>query len=256
MRVISVASGKGGVGKTTAVANLGIILASKYKKNVILMDCNITTPHLGLYMGIDHHPVTLNHLLKGKARVSDAVYPHHSGVKVIPSSLSLKDLDGVDVANMKQVINKIKRAYPETDFLIIDCAPGLGREAMAGIRSSEEILYITTPYFPIVVDMVKCNQVASELGLKKIGAVVNMKNNNKHQLSDIEIEHISEIPVIGTVPHHQDVLKSLHKRIPVSIHSPRSIASLEFERIAAKIAGEKVPPGGFVGLVLRIFEQN
>ncbi|MBU4451695.1 MAG: hypothetical protein KJ851_02760, partial [Nanoarchaeota archaeon] len=62
--------------------------------------------------------------------------------------------------------------------------------------------------------------------------------------------------IIGSVPHHHDVLKSLHKRIPVSIHSPRSIASLEFDRIAAKIAGEKVPTGGFLGLVLRIFEQN
>jgi len=254
MRVISVVSGKGGVGKTTAVANLGIILASKYKKNVILVDCNITTPHLGLYMGIDHHPVTLNHVLKGKARVSDATYPHHSGAKVIPSSLALRELDGVDVSNMKSAINKIKKEYPQTDFILLDCAPGLGREAMAGMRASDEILYVTTPYFPIVVDMVKCNQVAGELGLKKVGALINMKKNNKHELSDIEIENIAEIQVIGTVPLHNDVLKSLHKRIPGSIHSPRSIASLEFTRVAAKLAGERVPRGGFAGLMLRIFE--
>lgn len=254
MRVISVVSGKGGVGKTTAVANLGVILASKYKKNVILVDCNITTPHLGLYMGIDHHPVTLNHVLKGKARVSDAVYPHGSGAKVIPSSLALKELDGVDVANVKSAINRIKKEYPETDFIILDCAPGLGREAMAGMRSSEEILYVTTPYFPIVADMVKCSQVARELGLKPLGAVLNMKKGNKHELSAFEIENIAEIPIIGAVSLHHDVLKSLHKRIPVSIHAPFSKVSLEFTRVAAKIAGEKAPPEGFLGMVLRIFE--
>ncbi len=254
MRVISVVSGKGGVGKTTAVANLGVILASKYKKNVILVDCNITTPHLGLYMGIDHHPVTLNHVLKGKARLSEAVYHHPSGAKVIPSSLALRELDGVDVANIKSTINRIKKEYPETDFIFLDCAPGLGREAMAGMRSSEEILFITTPYFPIVADTVKCNQVANELGLKSLGIVLNMKKGNKHELSAIEVEGIAEIPIIGSVSLHHDVLKSLHKRIPVAIHSPLSKASLEFVQIAAALAGEKVPKSGFFGMILRIFD--
>lgn len=254
MRVISVVSGKGGVGKTTAVSNIGAILASKYKKNVVLVDCNITTPHLGLYMGIDHHPVTLNHVLRGKAKLSEAVYNHPSGAKVIPSSLALKELDGVDVANVKATINKIKKEYPQTDFIILDCAPGLGREAMAGMRSSEEILYITAPYFPIVADTVKCSQVANELGLKPLGIILNMKKGNKHELSSIEIENIAELPIIGAVSLHHDVLKSLHKRIPVSIHSPLSKVSLEFVQIAAKIAGEKVPPKGFIGMVLRIFE--
>lgn len=254
MRVISVVSGKGGVGKTTLVANIGSILASRYSKNVILVDCNITTPHLGLYMGIDYNPTNLNHVLKGHAKISEAIYLHQSGAKVIPSSLALRELDGVDVAHMKATVNRIKKEYPDTDYILLDCAPGLGREAMAGIRSSEEVIYVTMPYFPIVADVVKCRHVVDELGLKNIGIVLNMKKDNKHELSAAEIENITELPIIGSVSLNHDVLKSLHRRIPVSIHTPSSRASREFTRIAASIAGEKAPRDGLLGVILRLFE--
>ena len=62
-RIIGVVSGKGGVGKTTLVANLGAALASLYKKDVIVVDCNVTTSHLGLYLGMYYYPISLNKVL-------------------------------------------------------------------------------------------------------------------------------------------------------------------------------------------------
>ena len=72
-RIISIASGKGGVGKTTISINLATSLAMNFNKNVIVMDCNITTSHLSLYLGSYYHPVTLNQVLKGEAKMMDAV---------------------------------------------------------------------------------------------------------------------------------------------------------------------------------------
>ncbi|MBW6451373.1 MAG: P-loop NTPase [DPANN group archaeon] len=254
MRVISIVSGKGGVGKTTVVANLGTILASKFNKKVILVDCNITTPHLGLYMGIHQHSITLNHLMRNESEVSEAVYVHPSGAKIVPASLSLNDLDGIDMMHLKSVVNSIKVTYPDTDFIILDCAPGFGREAMAGMRSGDEVLYVTTPYFPIVIDIVKCVHVAEELNLENIGLLINMKKNNKHELTDAEIGNITELPVVGSIALHHDVLNSLHKKIPVCVTKPNSKVSKQFIKLASLITGESSPKVTFLDTVFGLFD--
>ena len=255
MRVISVVSGKGGVGKTTVVANLGIILASRYKKNVILIDCNVTTPHLGLYMGIHHHSVTLNDLIKDKSKISDALCVHPSGAKVIPSSLTLKDLEGLDIQRLKKTIDYIRKEYPETDFILLDCAPGFGREAIAGMRSADEVLYVTTPYFSVVIDVVKCLQVAEDLDMKSIGLLVNMKRNSKHELTKQEIENITELPIISSIPFNHDVFKSLHSLISISVAKPHSNVSKQFDMLASVLTGEDRPKYSFIDRFFGLFDR-
>ncbi|NOQ55292.1 MAG: P-loop NTPase [Nanohaloarchaea archaeon] len=255
MRVISIISGKGGVGKTTVVANLGIILASKFKKKVIIVDCNITTPHLGLYMGIHQHPITLNNLIREESEISEVFYTHPSGVKVVPASLSLKDLDGLDMLHLKSAIDRIKKEYADTDYILLDCAPGFGREAIAGMRSSDEVIYVTIPYFPVVVDVVKCVHVVDDLELKPIGLIVNMKKNNKHELTLTEVENITEIPIIASIPFSHDVFKSLHNRIPISVVKPHSKITKQFDIIASVITGEEIPKSKFSDRVFGVFDK-
>lgn len=255
MRVISVVSGKGGVGKTTTVANLGIVLASKFNKKVILIDCNITTPHLGLYMGIHQHPVTLNNIIKDNSKIADAFYTHPSGAKVVPSSLSLKDLDGLDMLHLKSAIDKIKAEYPDTDYILLDCAPGFGREAIAGMRSSDEALYVTIPYFPVVVDVVKCIRVADDLELGSVGLLVNMKRKGKHELTHSEIENITELPIVSSISFDYDVFKSLHNRIPITVARPFCKVSKQFDALAAFLTGEDIPKNKFTDKVFGLFDK-
>lgn len=89
-KVITITSGKGGVGKTTTAINLAAALNS-LGKDVILVDSNLTTPNVGIHLGAPIVPVTLNHVLLGKAKVGDAIYEHSSGTKILPSSLSEKN---------------------------------------------------------------------------------------------------------------------------------------------------------------------
>ena len=87
-RSIVFASGKGGTGKTTTVANIGVALA-QFGKEVIVIDADITMANLSLILGMEDIPVTLHDVLAGEAELKDAIYEGPAGVKVIPGGLSL-----------------------------------------------------------------------------------------------------------------------------------------------------------------------
>ena len=114
-RKIGIISGKGGVGKTTVVANLGAVLAKKFKKDVAIVDCNLTTSHLSLSLGMYYCPITLNHVLRGETKIKNALYNHPSGMKVVPASIRLGELVGVDSSKLRNVIRKL---HKETDIII------------------------------------------------------------------------------------------------------------------------------------------
>lgn len=242
-RVIGIISGKGGVGKTTVVANLGSILAQRFKKDVIVIDCNVSTSHLGLYLGMYYTPVTLNQALTGEAKIEDAIYNYHiSGLRVIPASLSFSDLKGVDIARLR---NTIKKLFGKADIILLDAAPGLGREAMATVRASDEVIFVNTPFVPSTMDIIKCHQVAKEMGVKPLGVILNMVGNEKYELTPKEVEELIELSVISSIPMDKNVLRSLALKMPVVLFSPNSPSSREFLRLAAKILGEeeKKPEG-------------
>jgi cell division ATPase MinD len=250
-RVIGIISGKGGVGKTTVVANLGSVMAQKFKKEIIIIDCNISTSHLGLYLGMYYTPVTLNQVLTGHAKIDDAIYQYHiSGLRVIPASLSFSDLKGVDIAKLK---NAIKKLFGKADIILLDAAPGLGREAMATVRASEEVIFVNTPFVPSTMDIIKCHQVANEMNVKPLGVILNMVGKEKYELTSKEVEELIELPVISNIPMDKNVLRSLALKMPVVLFSPNSPSSREFVRLAAKLLGEKYEPQDFISNIMKLF---
>lgn len=253
-RVIGIISGKGGVGKTTVVANLGSILAQRFKKDVIVIDCNVSTSHLGLYLGMYYTPVTLNQALTGEAKIEDAIYNYHiSGLRVIPASLSFSDLKGVDIARLR---NTIKKLFGKADIILLDAAPGLGREAMATVRASDEVIFVNTPFVPSTMDIIKCHQVAKEMGVKPLGVILNMVGNEKYELTPKEVEELIELPVISSIPMDKNVLRSLALKMPVVLFSPGSPSSREFVRLAAHLLGEKYEPEGLFTNFFRMFARK
>lgn len=253
-RVIGIISGKGGVGKTTLVANLGSVLAQKFKKEVIIVDANISTSHLGLYLGMYYTPVTLNQVLLGEAEIEDAIYDYHiSGMRVIPASLSLSDVKGVDIARLK---SSLKKLFGKADIVLLDAAPGLGREAIATVRASDEVIFVNTPFVPSTMDIIKCHQVANEIGVKPLGVVLNMVGREKYELTPKEVEELIELPVISNIPVDKNIPRSLALKMPVVVFSPNSSSSKEFVKLAAHVLGEKYEPEGFFYNIMKLFSKK
>lgn len=235
-RIIVCASGKGGSGKTTLSTNLGTALA-KMGKDVTILDANLTTPNLGMHLGVPLFPVTLHDVLKGKAEIWDAVYKHESGLKIIPAGISLKDLKGIDARDLP---NTILDLLGNTDILIVDAAAGLGKEALAAFESADELLLVTNPELPAVADALKAIKMAEQVGTKVSGVVVNRRTGRSHEMTNTEIKNLLDTEILAEIPEDLAVQESIAKRTPVVYHKPNSKASNAIKQLAATIAGEEI----------------
>lgn len=227
-RVMAVIGGKGGVGKTSLVSNLSAAL-NDLGQDVVAVDANLTTPNLGLHLGLHLAPNTLHDVLKGKSRLKDAIYPHASGFKVVPASMSIEDLRGVDVGKLPEVALNL---IGNTDFVIFDSAAGLGREAVSAISAVDEILIITNPDLPSVTDALKTVKIAEDMNKKIIGIAVNRKRGKWHELNKGEIEEMCGYPVIAEIPEDSSIEKSIAAKYPAVHLYPNSPASKEIRRLA------------------------
>jgi septum site-determining protein MinD len=253
-RIIGIMSGKGGVGKTTTAINLGSVLAQKYSKSVAIIDCNVTTPHLGLSLGILHDSYsTLNDVLRGKKDLMDVIHPYSLGLNIIPASLSLEDLKGINLDKLGGLIKKTMEGF---DIVFLDAAPGLGKEAIAAMQASDELLFVTTPYTIAISDILRTKKVANELGKEIIGIIVNMKHNTFYELTAKEIESFTQIPVLGSINYDHDILRSLTVKAPLIFYNPNSRTVKEYSRIAGALLGEvETTTPSFFERIMSIFRR-
>lgn len=237
-RIITVASGKGGVGKTTFVSNLATALAS-FKKSVIAVDGNLTTANLGIHLGIPLYPVTLQDVLNGDARLNDALYYHPAGFTVLPADISLKKLRLADTHELVDVFYKLVGGC---DFIIVDAAAGLSKEALSAVEAADELITITNPELPALTDALKLGNLAEKYGTHNLGVVVNRVRGKDHEFSMEAVENFLEMPILGKIPEDDAVGRSIAKKRPVVAHSPGSPASQHVMSIAARIIGEDYKP--------------
>lgn len=239
VRVIGIVSGKGGVGKTTLTINLGAALSHYFKKKVTIVDCNITTSHLGLYLGMYYCPITLNKVLRGESEIEEAIYEHYTGMKVVPASLSMSELEGVDITLLRESIRPLEG---KNDVILLDGSPGLGREAMACLKACDEVLYVTAPYVPSVIDIVKYQEIVVTLNLKPIGIVLNAVDKARYEMNSKEVEELTRLPVLASIPYDKNVKKALSLKMPIVMLNKNSPASKEIIKFAAKLVNEEYTP--------------
>jgi septum site-determining protein MinD len=252
VRIIDVCSGKGGVGKTTVAINLGVAL-QRFNKRVVLVDCNLTTSHVGLFLGLHHHPITLNNFLKGEAKMEDSVYSHSSGLRIVPASLDIKDMVNVNTDGLK---DKLRSVFSGYDIVLLDSAPSLGKESLTALQASDEVLFVANPHIPSLVDIVKCHQLMNclEGGPVPIGIIVNRVKDKRYEINLDEISQFTELPIVGVIPEDEKILGGLNKKTLVTISNKSAPSSRAFFEIAARITGN-VYDHGLLERIKMIFKR-
>ncbi len=231
-RIICVVSGKGGVGKTTLVSNLGALLAQE-GKDVAIVDANITGANLGLHYGLISYPISIHDVMRNNASLTDAVYKHHSGVDIIPASLSFEDVLETTPRNLKEELNTLNK-----DFILVDAATGLDRETLNAIDMCDELIIVTHPELPTISDALRTKTIAKKYNKKILGIVLN-RVSKKDALKKDNLSSFFELPVIGVIPEDHAIRKSIEAKNPIVLGHPSHKISSEFRKISHCILGKE-----------------
>lgn len=235
-RVIAIVSGKGGVGKTTLSINLAYALAKNFKKRVLLIDGNITTSHIGLSLGVTKAATMLNDMLRNDL-TSFEPYRYEENFDLLLSAVSPRSLENVEISKLPGLVEKLNSlGY---DFILLDTAPGLGKEAIEAIRASREVLFITNPLTPNAIDIIRVSELCSELMITSIGLVLNMVRRKPYELTAFEIERFVNVPVIGEIPFDKKVLIALAAKKTFMELFPNAKISRAVNMLCSIITGER-----------------
>jgi len=230
MRIITVTSGKGGAGKTFFSLNLAYALA-KLNKNVTLIDANFTTPNTAILSGYLTFFNTIHDFLSEK--INDAfkiIYRTPYGFKIVPGSIDLDSMINARIENFRNFLEKLN-----DEFIIIDSAAGIGREAMASILNSNEIILIVNPEISSIIDAKRVLDVCNRIN-KKVLAIVANKVSNKNEVKRIESYLGKEVNLV--LPEDKRVKISIEKRVPFLELYPNSLISSQIFNFASYLSGE------------------
>lgn len=233
-KIIGIVSGKGGVGKTTLTANIGLALVKEFRKKVLVVDGNVTSANLGLHLGFLYPPTTLHDVLDDRVAPAQSVYIQESGLHVIPSSLSIKRK-----AYYEKLRDKLYHLVDNYDVILVDGAAGVGAEVKAAMHACDELLIVTTPEVPSIAGAIKVIETAKELQIPIKGIVVNEYKRQKFETSVNEIETTCGVPVLAVIPDEVGIPASIAHRVPIVQYLPKSESSQVFFKLAAQLVNEK-----------------
>lgn len=239
-RVISVVSGKGGVGKTTVTANLGVSLTEQ-GEDVLIIDGNFSGANMAQHFGLGFQDVSLNDVLGGEAYITQAVAKHPAGVSVLPASILEFN------ANAESLKHSIVDFLGQKDYVLIDAAAGTDEEVQAAVEASDEVLLVSHPELPALTNCLGAKKLAEQLDREVLGLVVNSVREETSEVDSEDIEDLIDTDIIGKVPDHKHVREGIALREPVVSYKPSSEASHAIKDVAHKIRGEEPPARGVKG---------
>ena len=241
-QVLTVTSGKGGVGKTTAVANLANALAMDGKR-VVCIDGDIGLRNLDVVMGLENRIVyDIVDVIEGRCKLKQAMIrdKHYPELYLIPAAQT-RDKNAVSPSDMVRICNDLRA---DSDYVIIDSPAGIERGFRNSIAPADRVLVVTNPEVSAVRD---ADRVVGILEAEEKGnpsLIINRLNpalvKNNDMLSAEDVLDLLGIQLIGIVPEDESVIIGSNRGAPV-VTDAKSRAGQAFRNIAKRIQGQDVP---------------
>jgi septum site-determining protein MinD len=240
-RVITVTSGKGGVGKTTTTANLGVALA-KLDQRVAVIDTDIGLRSLDTVMGLQNRIIyDIVDLVEGRCRIRQALIRDRllPELYLLPAAQT-RDKTAVSPADMVRVVEQLRG---ECDFVLIDSPAGIETGFRNACAPADEFILVTTPDRVAVQDADRVIGILESQECDALSLVVNRVRPDLIRRKDMrrpeELVETLSVELLGIVPEAEEVLVSGNRGEPIA-HDLRSLAGRAFHNMARRLLGEQV----------------
>jgi len=242
-QAITITSGKGGVGKTTVVANLGVALAMQGQR-VVVIDADVGLRNLDVMMGLENRIVyDLVDVIEGRCRLRQALVRDKrlAELFLLPAAQT-RDKSAVQPDDMVRVCESLREQH---DFILIDSPAGIEGGFRYAIAPADEILIVTNPEVAAVRDADRVIGLieAEEKGPARL--VINRVKPDmvrRGEMLDIaDVVELLAIDLVGLVPEDKAILIAANRGQPLAFSSDSSLAGRAFHNIARRLRGEDVP---------------
>jgi len=241
-QVLTITSGKGGVGKTTATANIGVALARRGQR-VVCLDADIGLRNLDVVMGLENRIVyDLVDVVEGNAKLRSALIKDKRmpELQLLPAAQT-RMKSAVSEDQMKALCEDLRKEF---DFVLIDSPAGIEGGFKNSIAPADKVIVVVTPEVSSVRDADRVIGLVEAYGKPAPRLIINRLRPEMVRRGDMldtsDVLEILAIELIGIVPEDEKIITSTNKGQPVALED-HSEAGAAFMRIAARLLGEDVP---------------
>jgi septum site-determining protein MinD len=267
-KVLVVTSGKGGVGKTTSTAALGVALA-KGGKNVVVVDFDVGLRNLDLVMGAERRVVfDLINVVQGDAKLSQAlIRDKRVDTLSLLAASQTRDKDALSPEGVARVIEELKARF---DWVICDSPAGIEKGATLAMYHADMAVVVTNPEVSSVRDSDRIiGLLDSKTARAEKGEIVEkhllltrydpVRAERGDMLKVDDVLEILSIPLLGIIPDSEEVLRASNLGAPVTLSNPTSAPARAYFDAARRLEGEKIAmtvPRDRKGLIGRLFGRR
>ena len=239
--VIVITSGKGGVGKTTTTANIGIGLA-KLGKKVLVIDTDLGLRNLDVVLGLENRIVyNLVDVIEGKCRPKQAIIKdkRFQDLYLLPSAQT-KDKSSVSPEQMKKLTEDLREDY---DFVLLDCPAGIEQGFQNAIAGADRALVVTTPEVSAIRDADRIVGLLEASEFRQIDLIINRLRYDMvkrgEMMSSQDVVDILALNLIGIVPDDENVVIATNQGEPLV--GDHTLAGRAYQNICYRVTGKEVP---------------
>ena len=242
-RIILICSGKGGVGKTTLTANLGIALAKLGERTTVL-DADFGLRNLDLLLGLENRIVyTAQDVLDETCRLEQALVKHKQqpNLCLLPAG-NPRMLEWLTPEDMQKIVKLIAA---QADYVLIDCPAGVEQGFKNAALAAQEAIVITTPEISAVRDADRVIGLLGTMNVQPVQLVLNRVRPkmvaNQEMLAVDAVTDILALPLLGLVVEDEQVIVATNRGEPLTLNNSSTAAGRAYSNIARRLRGEEVP---------------
>ena len=240
-RVIAVASGKGGVGKTNIAVNLSLCLAASDKRTV-LFDADLGLGNVDVLLNINNR-YNLWHFINSEQSLSQITNIGPAGLEVICGASGLTELADLSEFQRSRLISELDELQKNLDFLILDIGAGLGKSVTPFCLAADTVLVVATPEPTSMTDAYAFIKVLSSSDYKgRISLIINMAQNKREgkqvyrQIADVAMKFLNvAVYEAGIILKDDKVAESVRMRKPFVLSHPKSRSTSTMAAMTARL---------------------